>query len=391
MPDHRTQKRAGRVVATVAVAFVVLAGPAWGQSAAWSGSGFDAPFTSDGVTLRSDTVDVTGIFRFAKGSPTSEITGAVVGFEDDANDSYAIRDDCRIPAPVAFRSDGTDSSQTTDELTFSIRKLRLECNGRYLLRATASTNQPNESSYTMQRGVVLEVPPVPVDSISASVTDDDGTVAIQWTPLSDAETAPDALGYVLERSGPAIDGEFGEFLTIATFGTDSAGTAGDTVSDGQYRYRVRPSRDGPNGPILADAAASSTADVSYKAPPTTTSTAGGGGGGGGGGDSTGSTSGSNPQIGSAAPSQPRFRPTPTFVIPTTADTGFEETLDYTRPSGSGADDGLAGEDPFEGQAIIRDEGDGAEGADFLVPVAGALVMLGWAGHFLYLNRLAKHL
>jgi hypothetical protein len=41
-----------------------------------------------------------------------------------------------------------------------------------------------------------------------------------------------------------------------------------------------------------------------------------------------------------------------------------------------------------GQSIVRDE---AEGMGLAVPAAGALVMLGWAGHLLYLNRLAKQL
>ena len=30
-----------------------------------------------------------------------------------------------------------------------------------------------------------------------------------------------------------------------------------------------------------------------------------------------------------------------------------------------------------------------DGVDFAVPAAGALVLLGWAGHIVYLNRLAK--
>src|SRR3546814_14651511 len=63
---------------------------------------------------------------------------------------------------------------------------------------------------------------------------------------------------------------------------------------------------------------------------------------------------------------------------------FRSTLDY----GERSDSELAGDEPVAGQSIVRDE---AEGMGLAVPAAGALVMLGWAGHLLYLNRLAKQL
>ena len=64
-------------------------------------------------------------------------------------------------------------------------------------------------------------------------------------------------------------------------------------------------------------------------------------------------------------------------------TGFNEELDYSGvPRPGSEEDGLAA----EGQSIIRTPG---EGAGLLAPVAGALVLLGWAGHIIYLNRLAK--
>ena len=38
-------------------------------------------------------------------------------------------------------------------------------------------------------------------------------------------------------------------------------------------------------------------------------------------------------------------------------------------------------------SIVQDEAD--DPVDLAVPAAGALVLLGWAGHIVYLNRLAK--
>ena len=68
--------------------------------------------------------------------------------------------------------------------------------------------------------------------------------------------------------------------------------------------------------------------------------------------------------------------------PTTLDTGFNDELDYGDRDIPEPGEELAG----EGQSVIQTD---TEGAGLLGPVAGAMVLLGWAGHVAYLNRLAK--
>jgi hypothetical protein len=248
------------------------------------------------------------------------------------------------------------------------------CNGRYLIRAHAtSEGVEGTRTHVLSRTVVLAEPPPPVRTVNAVA--DGARVFVTWAPINDP--SEDASGYRVERAGPKKDGSFGPFVAVSgDLGTDSTSATDRPDVSGDYRYRVLALRHGADEAVTAPAGDSASADVSVTVPTTTTRAEGSGNipGVGSGRGSARAPRGSAPRIPAASPS-------------TTIDTGFDEELDYGDRAGDRAlDDSPELADGGEGQSIIRTEGDGA---GLVAPAAGALVLLGWAGHVVYLNRLAK--
>lgn len=385
-PPTAAHRAAVALVSGIAV--LLLAGPAAlaqeGQREPapppWTGSSFDAPFDEGVHELRDDRLEgISGLFRLDKPEATSEIVRVTVGVVDDDSDEFEPDAGCALPDPVEIPSDGTSAADSVDELAFEVDRLRVPCNGRYLLEAWAETNV-EDTSHTLRATVVVEVLPPAVTNLAASSDDASQQVTVTWDPVPAADLPADAYGYLLERAGPqSEDGTFGIFGDLVVVDVQQSTAVDDVPQPGTYRYRVRTVRDGPEGPVLSSIIDGDVRTVSLQAPPPTTSS------------TTAPSTTRAPQVGTVIPRSPQR--TTRLSPPTTADTGFEGELDYgelpVRSTTTQDVPELASEDPQAGQSVIRDEG--GEGVDLIVPAAGALVLIGWAGHIAYMNRLAKQL
>lgn len=413
MPDMRSIRRSrGALIASVVVAAVALAPALAGAAAAnWAGSQLDTPALADLVvgetsargsagTITTESFPIQGKFlRKTSQFAPNRISNVEVTFRRMAADGTSID---REPAEPCLPTDvATANGPVTDEggtsrapFAVSSDHSRWPCNGRFLIRSIArSSGADGPDRYDIVAEVTVEVRPVPVTEITADVDDSADRVTVSWTKLTPEQKAIDAIGYRVERAGPAdAKGVYGFFRPIAADITEDEvadverPAVVDTLeADGKYRYRVMSLRNGADGPILAAGEGTAVADATITPPPgqptTTTTTEPGA--------TTTTTDG--PRIGSggrpipAVPSRPGARlPAP----PTTIDPGFDPELNYDgtpRIPGRGSDSPeLAGED---GLSIINTEDEG--GAGMLGPVAGAMVLAGWAGHVFYLNRLSK--
>lgn len=397
MPDLRRSTRAAAALAA-GLAAVVLAGPvALAQSddgapsepldpglepptrpeqhppGSWAASRFEPPFDDDDTTLRRATFDIEGTLRYQKTGPADFIEEVEVRVVDDPADSFAPGDGCSLPPPTTIAGDGPRPGLTAEQ-AFAVEDVSVPCNGRYLVEAEGWLEDPDADagSYTLSRSFVLAAMPASVGELGVRFDGSARSVSATFQPLADDELAPDAIGYVLERRG-----DDGDFVDVATIGPDDEPELVDPLTDvpaGSYTYRVRAVRAGVDGEVRSSLIDTETDTVEVEGeprsadPPSTTS--------GRAGTSGQSTGGRVPLT--------RTSSAPRLTTPTTLDTGFEDTLDY----GDRGESELAGDEPVAGQSIVRDEG---EGIGLAVPAAGALVMLGWAGHILYLNRLAKQL
>lgn len=412
MPEIRRRSRflgacgALAVLGAVAIVPAVSAQtdePTVSDPAEWSESSFTDPFSHGSATVTTSSFPISGLFvkqrdvgeqiirvtvDFSEAdesegpSTSAPSTTAPSTSEPDADDPTGAGVQCVPDDPRSFVGDGTVDEETTS-YPFSVTSevSTWPCNGRYLVTAAAQSNQ--EANPFLLTGVLtVAVPPLPVTEAGVTVDDDANTVEVTWEPLAEEDLAVDALGYRVERAGPQTDGgSFGPFRAVgADVGLDDPSVLVDTLeAGGTYRYRVRALRAGADGPVLSPLAGTATVDATVTGEPasTTTTTA----------STAASTRPSGPRLGGTGGSAsiPR-RPQPNqLTTPTTVDTGFGETLDYgDREQAFGDSPELAGE---EGQSIIRTDDEGSVG--LLAPAAGALVLIGWAGHVAYLNRLAK--
>jgi hypothetical protein len=344
----------------------------------WGASSFDEPFDEDGETLRRVPFDVSGTMRYQKTGPADFIEDVEVRVVDDAGDSFTPGEGCSLPEPVHFVGEGPEPGLTAEH-AFLVEGITVPCNGRYLVQAEGSLEDPDAPPYTMERSFVLAALPESVTGLGVTLDGQDRAVTVTFQPLAEDDLAPDATGYVLERSGPSGD----TFVDIDSIDLGDEPRFVDPLADapgGDYTYRVRAVRAGVDGDVRSSIIHTESDTVTVEGDPAPSSSTP---------TTRRSTLGSRSASGgrlSIPPTSPRPRLTP----PTTLDTGFEDTIDYGEPVGGDGDgtDELAGDEPVAGQSIVQDE---AEGTDLAVPAAGALVMLGWAGHILYLNRLAKQL
>ena len=367
------------LLATAWAAPAVLAQDNAGVSnpADWEGS----RFTSPSGTVSEEAFAISGVFTKVR-QTAERITQIDVSFQGDGPTGAAPSPDdptdvestdCVPEDPPPFLRPPSDGSpdDTVDRFEFRVDAADSvwPCNGRYTIVAAGQSNQ-EVAAYEISTVISVAVPPAPITVVNARWDSDVEAVEVIFEPLGEDQLAVDAIGYRVERAGP--DGD--AFAPVGDdLGVDDEPVVLDTPdTGGEYRYRVRAIRAGPDGPVLSVAAATAVGEVTVPGevvePTTTTTTAARSGTVRTGGRRSGVivTRGSTP--GRSGP-------------PTTADTGFDETIDYgdRQPRQE-----LAGQE--EGQSIIRTEG---EGAGLVAPVAGALVLLGWAGHIAYLNRLAK--
>lgn len=340
----------------------------------WEASSFEEPFDADGAIVPRETFDIEGTLRYQKTGPSDFIEEVEVRIVDDSGDSFTPGDGCSLPSPTTISGDGPRPGLTAEQ-SFEVHDVSVPCNGRYLVEAQGRLADPDAESFTLRRSFVLAAMPASVTGLGVTYDGSGRSVTATFQPLADDQLAPDATGYVLERSGP--DGD--TFVDVATIGLDDEPRVVDPLDDapaGTYTYRVRAVRAGADGDVRSSLVDTETDTVEVEGEPPSSSTSSPGAAAGRRGVGARSAGG---RI-----SAGRTGSDPRLTTPTTLDTGFEDTLDY----GERSDDELAGDEPVAGQSIVRDE---AEGMGLAVPAAGALVMLGWAGHLLYLNRLAKQL
>ncbi len=337
----------------------------------WEASRFDAPFDQAGATLTGSVFDISGTLRYQRTGPADRIGQVEVRVVDDPTDSFTPAEGCPLPEPVTSGQDRPRTDGFAAEHPFLVEAVSIPCNGRYLVQAEGRLDDPQAPPHTLQQSFLLEAPPAPVTGLAVTVDGAARSVTATFQPLADTDLAFDAIGYVLERSGP----ESATFVDVASIRVGAEPELVDPLADapaGAYTYRVRAVRAGAAGEVRSSPFDTESDTVEVTGGP---KSSGGPVTGPRGRGSTGPRSGGRLSVPSAGGRS---------TTSTTLDTGFEDTLDYGEPGSERA----SGDDPLAGQSIIEDE---AEGMGLAVPAAGALVMLGWAGHILYLNRLAKQL
>lgn len=419
--------------AVVALASVVLAPAVLAQTGEptyterqqrfWSQSEIHEPFEDFETVVTDSTIDFRGTFHLVREFPSDHIELVSVALSDDPADDFVPAEGCTTPEPRVFPPTDERDAGDDDQRPFEILDATFPCNGRYLISAVGRANRPDIPEYEQLRAVVVAERPAPVTQVDATlgdagdnddtpeqadpvdeapvdpVPDEEGgtpgeaepsdreeRVTVTFTPFPPEQRPFDLEGYRVERAGPATaSGEYGLFAPVGDdVAVDDEPEVVDVLpSPGTYRYRVRAVRAGSRQQVLSSPTASPTVDVrsgdrSETADPSTP-------------DSEGTTVTRRSSTESRTPARiPTRRSAGPVRVPTTADTGFDEELDYgDRPAVGPAFDGSADEEFGAGQSIVREEG--GEGVDFIAPVAGALVLIGWAGHIAYLNRLAKHL
>ncbi|HEX4901202.1 MAG TPA: hypothetical protein VFV42_00225, partial [Acidimicrobiales bacterium] len=284
-------------------------------------------------------------------------------------------DGCSLPDPLVVPGSGPQP-ELTSEVPFVLDGLEIPCNGAYLVEVEATVDDPDAPTYTLRQPFAMGMLPPAVTDLAVDLDEGARRTTVTFTPVPDDQLAPDAIGYVLERGGPVDSaGVVGPFTDVGTLDLDAEPRFVDDLSraaGGRYEYRVRAMRAGAVEPERSSVIDTEIGRITIGPPPETPP-----------GERPSAVTRRSPRRGGGAGSVVRrgaVRPT----TPTTIDTGFEGTLDYgERPPGD-----LPGDEPLAGQSIIQDE---AEDLDLAAPVAGALVLVGWAGHIAYLNRLAKQL
>jgi hypothetical protein len=245
------------------------------------------------------------------------------------------------------------------------------CNRRYQVRATVAPSQRplrQDTPLVLNLWVAVAIPPPPTTGLTAEVGDD-RSVALRWDATAHEA---DFQGYEVRRSAG------GAFAPIAEVGADGVTYVDRAVpaDGGSLRYQVVGLRPGPDAGTTVFADAGSPAEVTVAAVPA--ASGGSGGGGGAGGGSAIRPAGSGPvQSVHRVFTPPR---TVRLTTPTTADTGFQETLPFGQAQSSG--------DP----AVVRLPADDQSGRrQTLLLVAGGTVAFSWAMALRLLTRRAAGL
>lgn len=371
------------IAGAVLVALLVLSpAPSAAQSTAgnWDGSSLDPGPTS----VVASAYTLSGTFRH---SP-NRVVKVTVSAAPAGSGACAI-------APVTVPAASTPR-------TFNVT-LSIPCNGTYSLVATATTTDdrtffPSDSA-SLSRSVEVSAPAPTVTGVSAVGAG--RSVTVTWDDMT--QVVPDVSGYIVQRR--SADGTFAH---LAGVNVSDPSYADNNLPDegGDIAYRVLSTRPSPNGEKMSAASAEATTSYDAAPRPTTTGGSGNGGttatpdgtdgtdstgstpGGSGGSGGTGGTPGGSP-AGVSAPRvysgtflPPLLRPaSQTLSPPTTADTGFDDSLPYApRPKNTVVPGG-------DSLASIETRGQADRG--LVIPVATALVLAIWAVHLRMLARAAR--
>jgi len=384
MPDRPVRRvLLGVGVGLAAVALVAPPAPAQESPTfdeRWAGSRLDSPFDVPDHTVRTDPFAVSGTMRYEKRGPADQIVQAEVRLVDDPTDDVALAEGCTLPTP-AVATPTQPQQDLVAEMPFAVELTGVPCNGAYLLEVEATLNDPEADTYVLAQPMAIGLLPAAVSDL-AIVLDEPGRAAtVTFTPLAPEQLARDALGYVLERGGPATGTGPGEFVDVGTTDLDDEPRFVDDlarVAGGTYTYRVRAMRAGADEPERSSVIETPSDTITIDARPDE------------GPEEAAPTPRARARRSSGGAVTRRSAPTRRATTATTIDTGFEDTIDYgDLPEGELPDGVVPGDEPLAGQSIITEEREG--GVDLAGPVAGALVLLGWAGHIAYLNRLARQL
>ncbi len=394
MPERRRSRVAAIVAAT---ALTLLVGPS--SSAApseWVNSAFAAPFDDGKETMTTSSFPISGTFVKTNATPrvgsVSIRPNAAFQMVDATGQPTSPSEplaQCPSSGSLAVNSgppsEANDNGRAQRSFTITSERSTWPCNGRYAVTVTADSADPGKGNetYSMKAVATVAVRPIPIDVIDVDVDDENDEVTVTFEKLTAEELAPDALSYRVQRAGPADeDGKYGSYELLGEVPIDAEPTFLDEVEAfGDFRYRVASVRNGADGPIFAPIDGTAVAEATITPNPgvstTTTTTRP---------RSTSSTT-NVPRIGSGRPipTIPSSPGRPLPAPPTSIDPGFDPELDYDgQPRLPSESPELAGED---GLSVIQNEA--GDGPGLLAPVAGAMVLIGWAGHVVYLNRLAK--
>lgn len=377
-----------RLLATAALAVTVLAfTPPAGAQDGYSGGWTDpAPSkTRDDKPLAY--IDRQQALSGQVSHPNGIQSVGVVYVPDPNNEST---EGCGADAqPAVVEENGTTAVFRMDA-TFP-------CNLVYEVRATAQA-RPSEGlggstpgPYVMPLLVAVAIPPAPVPVVDAYLDVNDPSVTLTW----EAGDEPDLLGYVINRTVAGETETLGQVdVRDSLLFVDADPPAGTSA-----RYDVIAVRDGPDDEIEQVAAEPTSVVVDVPGEPEPddddASTDGGSSSGGGddpvdpalAGDATTNESQGRPDAGSLSSVRVRGaqgRPTP----PTTADTGFSETIDYGE-----AGEGEAALVPAGDNAVVALYDESITGSPWsdketMSFVAGGLAVLTGAGVMLTVTRRA---
>lgn len=364
-----------RVLLVLAAALIALVGvmPALAQDAATgeiSTTNWSASFTNDQLnagawTVTDPAVSGSGTFRYKRDGVDGRLLTSVTS-------SVSNTDAC----DASVTGDSTTEGGLQRSFVFTVAS---SCNQTVRLTITGKADAGGCCVRTahMTADITFAVPPTAVTDLIATVPDTASKeVTVAWAYPENA--APDTT-YTVVRAGPDTDEAGWVDLTEALPASQLGTTLTDTVeTNGVYRYRVRAKRPNVDEPAVATAdvrvgpePVDETPDTGSQSPVTQPGSA---------------STITIPRLGSSRTPNRVSTHTTVTIVPqgpsTTIDTGFEETLDY----GDLEEDGEPGELAAEGQSIIGSDDDGVVGPGAVA--ASVLVMIGWAGHVVYIRRLA---
>jgi hypothetical protein len=309
---------------------------------------------------------------------------------------------------------GADSSEGT---TYSA-STSVNCNGAYPYKfeATVVTGLGREAmDPPLTATLNVEVPPSAVNGVSATVVEGTRNVSVKWTTSS--STAPDFLGYLVQRRLGS-----GSWSTVNEVdeGTSSLVDSAVPADPGTYSYRVLARRAGIDGEVLSAQGNTDSVTLTAGDPTTTTIPDDGSGttipgGAGTGGDGTGGTDGTGATGGDGTTPTTTGKPTIIKGAPRARGTTLAPNLGkpaqstlgilIAKPAGG---DSLAGEDgdggydeslPFGDPNIDGSLADDEEGGSSIfypgehrglaIPVATGFVLFAWAIHLRFLARASR--
>jgi hypothetical protein len=363
------------------------------EDPAWGGSRLGDPLDTGSHIADVGEIAVAGRFRFARGA---EMRVAVT-----VEPTVALAAGCAPEQPPEVAADAQPSEQLRGDYTFRTPAVRLACNGRYLVTATARAHRtggdqgagPAATSPDLVAHLAVAAPPPDVTGLRLTPGSDQ--VRLGWD--RSAAAPPDLLGYRIDR---ATGG--GEHRTLATVGPQSESWIDEAPPGGgaELGYRVVAVRPGPDGPdaglVTSLAAAEATTALQDPSDADT----------GPGPRDAERPEGSaldrflsrdrTPAL--AAPRAPSRLPAP---LAERAPGGSQGPPRAARAGGASLDAGYDDELPYDpepgepdaveppGAAAFQNAGDRPDGAAILTPVAAALVMAVWAAHFRYFARLGR--